>query len=132
LKNYFTAVKEGKNPRQNNMIKSLNFDYSGPIDGHDIFGLIKELRRLKRKKGPKFLHIITTKGKGLKKAEENQVKYHAPGKFDKLTGELSIQQENGLPAKFQDVFGLTLLDLARKNKKIIGITPAMPTGSSLK
>lgn len=132
LKNYFTAVKEGKNPRQNNMIKSLNFDYSGPIDGHDIFGLIKELRRLKRKKGPKFLHIITTKGKGLKKAEENQVKYHAPGKFDKLTGELAIQQENGLPAKFQDVFGLTLLDLARKNKKIIGITPAMPTGSSLK
>jgi 1-deoxy-D-xylulose-5-phosphate synthase len=132
LKNYFTAVKEGKNPRQNNMIKSLNFDYSGPIDGHDIFALIKELKRLQNKKGPKFLHIITTKGKGLQQAEENQVKYHAPGKFDKNTGELTVKNEADLPPKFQDVFGLTLLDLARKNQKIIGITPAMPTGSSLK
>ncbi|HEY0045713.1 MAG TPA: 1-deoxy-D-xylulose-5-phosphate synthase [Flavobacterium sp.] len=132
LKNYFTAVKDGKNPRQNNMIKSLNFDYSGPIDGHDIFALVKELKRLQNKKGPKFLHIITTKGKGLQQAEENQVKYHAPGKFDKITGELTFKNEADLPPKFQDVFGLTLLDLARKNEKIIGITPAMPTGSSLK
>ena len=132
LKNYLTAVKSGKNPKQNNMIKSLNFDYSGPIDGHDIFAVIKELKRLKDKKGPKFLHLITTKGKGLKQAEADQVKYHAPGKFDKITGEIISKSEAHLPPKFQDVFGLTLLDLARKNDKIIGITPAMPSGSSMK
>ena len=132
LKNYLTAVKEGKNPKVNNMIKSLNFDYSGPIDGHDIFALISELERLKKVKGPKFLHIITTKGKGLQKAEENQVKYHAPGKFDKITGEIHLKEESHLPPKFQDVFGLTLVELAQQNEKIIGITPAMPTGSSLK
>ncbi len=132
LKNYFTAVKEGKNPRQNNMIKSLNFDYSGPIDGNDVFVVIKELKRLQKIKGPKFLHIITTKGKGLEKAEQNQVKYHAPGKFDKTTGEIILKSEENLPPKYQDVFGLTILDLAQKNKKIIGITPAMPSGSSLK
>ena len=132
LKKYLTSVKEGKNPKQNNMIKSLNFDYSGPIDGHDIFAVIKELKRLQKVKGPKFLHIITTKGKGLQQAEENQVKYHAPGKFDAITGEIHSKVEDNIPPKFQDVFGLTLLDLARKNEKIIGITPAMPTGSSLK
>ncbi len=132
LKQYLTAVKEGKNPRQNNMIKSLNFDYSGPIDGHDIFAVIKELKRLQKIKGPKFLHIITTKGKGLQQAEEDQVKYHAPGKFDALTGEIHIKSEENLPPKYQDVFGLTVLDLAIKNEKIIGITPAMPSGSSLK
>ena len=131
LKKYLTAVKEGKNPRQNNMIKSLNFDYSGPIDGHDIFAVIKELKRLQKIKGPKFLHVITTKGKGLKQAEEDQVKYHAPGKFDASTGEIHKKIEENLPPKYQDVFGLTLLDLARKNEKIIGITPAMPSGSSL-
>ena len=132
LKKYLTAVKEGKNPRQNNMIKSLNFDYSGPIDGHDIFAVIKELKRLKKVKGPKFLHIITTKGKGLQQAEENQVKYHAPGRFDATTGEIHVKSEENLPPKYQDVFGLTVLDLAKKNEKIIGITPAMPSGSSLK
>jgi 1-deoxy-D-xylulose-5-phosphate synthase len=132
LKQYLTAVKEGKNPRQNNMIKSLNFDYSGPIDGHDIFAVIKELKRLQKIKGPKFLHIITTKGKGLQQAEDDQVKYHAPGKFDALTGEIHVKSEENLPPKYQDVFGLTVLDLARKNDKIIGITPAMPSGSSLK
>lgn len=132
LKQYLTAVKEGKNPKRNNMIKSLNFDYSGPIDGHDLPNLIKELNRLKKIKGPKFLHIVTTKGKGLQQAEENQVKYHAPGKFDASTGEIHLKPEEDLPPKYQDVFGLTLLDLARKNEKIIGITPAMPSGSSLK
>ena len=132
LKNYLTAVKEGKNPRQNNMIKSLNFDYSGPIDGHDIQVVIQELERLKKVKGPKFLHVITTKGKGLQQAEENQVQYHAPGKFDPNTGEIIPKSEANLPPKYQDVFGETILDLAQKNEKIIGITPAMPTGSSLK
>jgi 1-deoxy-D-xylulose-5-phosphate synthase len=132
LKNYLTAVKNGKNPRQNNMIKSLNIDYSGPIDGHDIFAVVKELQRLQKIKGPKFLHVITTKGKGLKQAEEDQVKYHAPGKFDASTGEIHKKTEENLPPKYQDVFGLTVLDLARKNEKIVGITPAMPSGSSLK
>ncbi|QKJ62380.1 1-deoxy-D-xylulose-5-phosphate synthase [Flavobacterium sp. M31R6] len=132
LKKYLTSVKEGKNPRQNNMIRSLNFDYSGPIDGNDIFAVIKELKRLKKIKGPKFLHLITTKGKGLQQAEENQVKYHAPGKFDATTGEIIPKQEENLPPKYQDVFGLTILNLATKNEKIVGITPAMPSGSSLK
>jgi 1-deoxy-D-xylulose-5-phosphate synthase len=132
LKNYLTAVKEGKNPRKNNMIKSLNFDYSGPIDGHDIFAVLKELKRLQKIKGPKFLHIITTKGKGLQQAEDDQVKYHAPGKFDASTGEIHAKSEENLPPKYQEVFGLTLLDLAKANEKIVGITPAMPSGSSLK
>ncbi|MBE8725392.1 1-deoxy-D-xylulose-5-phosphate synthase [Flavobacterium hungaricum] len=132
LKKYLTAVKNGKNPKQNNIIKSLNFDYSGPIDGHDFPTLLKELNRLKKIKGPKFLHIVTTKGKGLQQAEENQVKYHAPGKFDASTGEIHLKSEENLPPKYQDVFGLTILDLAKKNQKIIGITPAMPSGSSLK
>ncbi|TRX42316.1 1-deoxy-D-xylulose-5-phosphate synthase [Flavobacterium restrictum] len=132
LKNYLTAVKEGKNHKQNNMIKSLNFDYSGPIDGNDIFAVIKELKRLQKIKGPKFLHLITTKGKGLQQAEDNQVQYHAPGKFDANTGEILPKSEANLPPKYQDVFGLTILDLAKANEKIIGITPAMPSGSSLK
>ncbi|MQP52702.1 MULTISPECIES: 1-deoxy-D-xylulose-5-phosphate synthase [unclassified Flavobacterium] len=132
LKNYLTAVKEGKNPKQNNIIKSLNFDYSGPIDGHDLPKLISELERLKLVKGPKFLHVITTKGKGLQLAEEEQVKYHAPGKFDAETGKIHPKDESHLPPKFQDVFGHTLVELAQKNEKIIGITPAMPTGSSMK
>lgn len=132
LKQYLTQVKNGNNPRQNNMIKSLNFDYTGPIDGHDLPKLISELKRLKDIKGPKFLHIITTKGKGLKQAEANQVLYHAPGKFDKVTGEILPKDEQNLPPKFQDVFGLTLVELANQNDKIVGITPAMPTGSSMK
>ncbi len=132
LKKYLTAVKEGKNPKKNNMIKSLNFDYSGPIDGNDIFAVLQELKRLQKIKGPKFLHLITTKGKGLQQAEENQVKYHAPGKFDASTGEIHPKLEENLPPKYQDVFGLTILDLAKANEKIVGITPAMPSGSSLK
>ena len=126
LKDYLTAVKEGKNPRQNNIIKSLNFDYSGPIDGHDFNALLSELNRLKSVKGPKFLHVITTKGKGLQLAEEDQVKYHAPGKFEAKTGKIHPKNEENLPPKFQDVFGLTLVELANENEKIIGITPAMP------
>lgn len=132
LKDYLTAVKEGKNPKANNIIKSLNFDYSGPIDGHDLPKLISELERLKNVKGPKFLHVITTKGKGLQLAEEDQVKYHAPGKFEAKTGKIHPSNEENLPPKFQDVFGHTLVELAEKNQKIIGITPAMPTGSSMK
>ncbi len=132
LKQYLTNVKSGIN-NQDNIFEALNFDYSGPINGHDLNAVISELERLKSVKGPKFLHIITTKGKGLKQAEEDQVKYHAPGKFNAETGE--IENKHNLevqPPKFQDVFGFTLVELATENEKIIGITPAMPTGSSLK
>ena len=131
LKEYLTKVKTDKKlAAQNNIIKALNFDYSGPIDGHDISKLVQELTRLKAIKGPKFLHIITTKGKGLQKAEEDQVTYHAPGKFDKLSGE-RLPKEKSIFTKYQDVFGKTLVELATKNEKIVAITPAMLTGSSL-
>src|SRR5690554_3211504 len=90
LKQYLTHVKNGI-PKQDNIFEALNFNYSGPIDGHDLNSIIAELERLKSVKGPKFLHIITTKGKGLRQAEENQVTYHAPGKFDSTTGELAVK-----------------------------------------
>ena len=131
LKQYLTNVKKGTE-KQDNIFEALNFNYSGPIDGHDLPLLLSELNRLKTVKGPKFLHIITTKGKGLKQAELHQVKYHAPGKFDAKTGELVAKAGSSQPPKYQDVFGETIVELALKNDKIIGITPAMPTGSSLK
>lgn len=132
VKEYLTKVKRDKKLAiENNIIKALNINYSGPIDGHDLPKVIEELDRLKKIKGPKFLHVITKKGKGLKKAEEDQVTYHAPGKFNKISGE-RIQKINHAFTKFQDVFGETLVELAEKNKKIVSITPAMLTGSSLK
>ena len=131
LKQYLTNVKKGTQ-KQDNIFEALNFEYSGPIDGHDMAALLTELERLKTIEGPKFLHIITTKGKGLKQAETDQVKYHAPGKFDATTGDVIAKSNENLPPKYQDVFGLTLVELAKANKKIVGITPAMPTGSSLK
>ncbi len=132
LKEYFTSIKNQKNYKENNIFKALNFDYSGPIDGHDLSILIDELERLKNVPGPKLLHIITTKGKGLSFAEENQLKFHAPGKFDKLTGKIILPENDNPATKFQDVFGYTLVELADDNDKIVGVTPAMPTGSSLK
>ena len=132
LKEYLTKVKTDKSLAKNNIIRALNFDYSGPIDGHNLNSLLKELTRLKNKKGPKFLHVITTKGKGLDQAEKDQVKYHAPGKFDAKTGELAPKSTGAFPPKYQEVFGSTIVELARTNKKIIGITPAMLSGSSLK
>ena len=131
LKEYLTKVKTDKNLAKNNIISALNFDYSGPIDGHNFEKLFSEINRLKKKKGPKFLHIITKKGKGLLQAENDQVTYHAPGKFDKISGE-RLKKEENLYTKYQDVFGKTIIELADKNDKIVGITPAMLTGSSLK
>ncbi len=131
LKKYLTNVKKGK-AKDENIFECLNLNYSGPIDGHDLPVLLQELERLKHVKGPKLLHLITTKGKGLKKAEENQVTYHAPGKFNATTGELIPKSKEDVPPKYQDVFGHTLVELAQQNKNIVGITPAMPTGSSLK
>jgi 1-deoxy-D-xylulose-5-phosphate synthase len=131
LKQYLTNVKKG-NEKQDNIFEALNFDYSGPIDGHDLSVLISEFERLKTVKGPKFLHVITTKGKGLRQAENDQVKYHAPGKFDSVTGDLLPKKIEVQAPKFQDVFGHTIVELAENNRNIVGITPAMPTGSSLK
>jgi len=132
LKEYLTKVKTDRSLAQNNIIKALSFDYSGPIDGHNFKSLLRELKRLKNKKGPKFLHVITTKGKGLSQAEKDQVTYHSPGQFDAKTGEIIPKNSKGLSPKYQDVFGETIVELARENTKIIGITPAMLSGSSLK
>ena len=132
LKNYLTRARVGHKPKQDNIIEALNFTYYGPIDGHDLEALLDAFQQMKSIRGPKFLHVITTKGKGLRKAEENQVLYHAPGKFDRITGEIMSKNSDGLPPKFQDVFGITLVELAQQNPKIMGVTPAMPTGSSMK
>lgn len=117
--------------KQSNLFEALGFRYFGPVDGHDVNHLIKVLRDLKAIQGPKLLHCITVKGKGFKQAELDQTTWHAPGKFNKETGELIKENKPDTPPKFQDVFGHTILELARNNEKIVGITPAMPTGCSL-
>jgi len=116
---------------RSNLFEGLNFRYFGPIDGHDVMHLTKVLEDLKRIPGPKLLHCITIKGKGFKQAEENQTTFHAPGKFDKETGEIFNTSNGDSILTYQEVFGRTILELAELNDKIIGITPAMPTGSSL-
>ena len=132
LKNYLTAVKKGQDAHQKNIFEALDLTYSGPLDGHDVSALIEELERLKEIEGPKILHVITKKGKGLKQAEKDQITYHSPGRFDKESGDLLRSDETNLPPKFQDVFGLSLVELAEQNEAIVGVTPAMPTGSSMK
>ncbi len=118
--------------KQSNLFESLNLRYFGPIDGHDVEHLVTVLNDLKDIPGPKILHCITTKGKGYSLAEKDQTLWHAPGKFDKLTGEIHKKTyDDPQPPKYQDVFGHTLLELAEQNPKIMGITPAMPSGSSL-
>ncbi len=118
--------------KSSNMFESMNFRYFGPVNGHNLPRLVKVLADLKEIPGPKVLHIITTKGKGLATAEQDPITFHAPGTFDRETGELikSKNQSEPLPPKFQDVFGKTLLELAEKDERIVGVTPAMPTGSS--
>jgi len=119
--------------KQSNLFESLNFRYFGPVDGHDVLHLAEILKDMKGIPGPKLLHVITQKGKGFAKAEENQTTFHSPGKFNMYTGEiLKNPIDKPQPPLYQDVFGETILELAKINKKIIGITPAMPTGSSLK
>jgi len=119
--------------KQSNLFESLNFRYFGPIDGHDVNHLVKVLNDLKDIPGPKILHCITEKGKGYKPAEDGDTtKWHAPGLFNKETGEIiKITPKNPEPPKFQDVFGHTIVELAEKNDKIVGVTPAMPSGCSL-
>lgn len=117
--------------KQSNMFEALGFRYFGPVDGHDVNHLVKTLESLMEIPGPKLLHCITKKGKGYKFAEEEQTIWHAPGKFDKSTGEIIKSSTKNEAPKYQDVFGHTITELARNNNKIVGITPAMPTGCSL-
>lgn len=118
--------------KQSNLFESLNLRYFGPIDGHDVNHLVSVLNDLKEIPGPKILHCITKKGKGYSLAEKDQTKWHAPGTFDKLTGEIHKKvYETPQPPKYQEVFGHTIVELAKANDKIMGITPAMPSGSSM-
>lgn len=119
--------------KSSNLFESLNLRYFGPIDGHNISKLVDVLQDLKKIPGPKLLHILTVKGKGYSLAEQDQTKWHAPGLFDKITGEIYKKKfDLPQPPKYQDVFGHTIIELAEKNDKILGVTPAMPSGSSLK
>lgn len=131
VQNFLKYIKKGilRNTSASNLFDSLGFRYFGPVDGNDIEQMVDILGRLKEIDGPKLLHVITKKGKGYKPAEDNQTVWHAPGQFDPATG-ARISGKAGA-SKFQDVFGQTLLDLARENEKIIGITPAMATGCSM-
>ena len=113
-----------------NFFESLNFRYFGPIDGHNVEKLVETLEKLKKIKGPKILHCLTVKGKGYELAEKDQTKWHAPGIFDKESG--TVVKNKTTVKKYQEIFGEAIVELAKKNKKIVGITPAMPSGSSLK
>ena len=117
--------------KHQNIFEGLNIRYFGPIDGHDVNYIIRVLNDIKEMSGPKLLHLKTIKGKGYAPAEKAATVWHAPGKFNKITGERFIVKDNNLPPLFQGVFGRTLVELARENKKIVGITPAMPTGCSM-
>jgi 1-deoxy-D-xylulose-5-phosphate synthase len=124
---------KGMVSKSSNLFEALNLRYFGPIDGHNITKLVDTLQDLKNIPGPKILHIITVKGKGYELAEKDQTKWHAPGLFDKITGEIYKKKfDTPQPPKYQDVFGHTIVELAEKNDRIFGITPAMPSGSSLK
>lgn len=116
---------------QQNIFEGMNIRYFGPFDGHNVVELVRTLRQLKEMKGPKLLHLHTIKGHGYAPAEKSATIWHAPGKFDLDTGQRIKTEDGTEPAKFQDVFGNTLLELARENKRIVGVTPAMPTGCSL-
>ncbi len=127
------ASVKGVVSQSSNLFEALKFRYFGPIDGHNITNLVDTLNDLKNIPGPKLLHIVTVKGKGYSLAEKDQTKWHAPGLFDKVTGEI-IKKKNDvpLPMKYQDVFGYTIIELAKANEAIMAVTPAMPSGSSLK
>ena len=116
---------------QQNIFEGMNIRYFGPFDGHDVEEVVRVLRQLKNMRGPKLLHLHTTKGKGYEPAEKSATIWHAPGKFDPETGERIVQDCSNMPPKYQDVFGETLLELAEQNKHIVGVTPAMPTGCSM-
>ena len=116
---------------QQNIFEGMNIRYFGPFDGHDVKNVVRLLRQIKDMKGPKLLHLHTVKGKGYKPAEQNATVWHAPGKFDAATGQRILEDNDNMPPKFQEVFGKTLLELAQQNPRIVGVTPAMPTGCSM-
>ena len=117
--------------KQQNIFEGLNIRYFGPVDGHDLKGLVRVLENIKDLRGPKILHIHTTKGKGFKPAEDSAAEWHAPGKFNKTTGEKIAARSKDQPQLYQDVFGHTLVELAEKDERIVGVTPAMPSGCSM-
>lgn len=117
--------------RQQNIFEGMNIRYFGPFDGHDVTEIVRILRQLKDMRGPKLLHLHTTKGKGYKPAEQSQTEWHAPGRFNAETGERIVKDCSEEPPRYQDVFGETLVELAMQNPKIVGVTPAMPTGCSM-
>lgn len=117
--------------RQQNIFEGMNIRYFGPFEGHDVKENVRMLKQIKKMKGPKLLHLHTRKGKGYKPAEESATVWHAPGKFDPETGERIVQDSSQEPPRFQDVFGETLVELARANDKVVGVTPAMPSGCSM-
>lgn len=117
--------------RQQNIFEGMNIRYFGPFDGHDVTEIVRILRQLKNMRGPKLLHLHTTKGKGYKPAEQSQTEWHAPGRFNAETGERIVKDCSEEPPRYQDVFGETLIELALQNPKIVGVTPAMPTGCSM-
>lgn len=121
---------DGRFQRKSNLFEAMNFRYFGPVDGHDVHSLIEVLSEIRNIPGPKLLHVITKKGKGFKKAEEEQTLFHAPGKFNRQTGDIIVDKKKKRTS-YQEVYGKTLLELAEKDDKIVGITPAMPTGSAL-
>ena len=130
LKKTSNAIKQGL-LQQSNLFESFGFRYFGPVDGHDVKSLVKVLKDLKEIPGPKLLHALTVKGKGYEPAERNQALWHAPGHFNPETGEILSAGGSSVPSKFQDVFGETVVELARKDRRIVGVTPAMPSGCSL-
>ncbi len=131
LKNHLQNLIDGKG--KDNIFRAFGVQYFGPIDGHDVSLLVRTLEQMRETPGPKLLHIVTIKGKGYSPAEADQVKWHAPGLFNKETGEIIKKQSTEpQPPKYQDVFGHTLVELAKQNPKVMGVTPAMPSGSSLK
>jgi 1-deoxy-D-xylulose-5-phosphate synthase len=128
----FSNSIKGLLSHQRNFFEGMDIRYFGPVDGHNVNNLVRVLRTLKDMKGPKILHVCTTKGKGFPAAEKDATKYHAPGRFNKQTGECKTSDKiENQPLRFQDIFGYTLIELAEKNNKIVAITPAMPTGCGL-
>ena len=130
IQNFGNVVKQSI-LKQSNLFESLNFRYFGPVDGHDLKSLVRVLGDMRSIPGPKLLHVVTKKGKGYKPAESNPPIWHAPGRFNPVTGELLVNPGDNQPDRYQDVFGYTLLELARLDERVVGVTPAMLTGSSM-
>src|SRR5699024_265385 len=130
IQNFGNVVKQSI-LKQSNLFESLNFRYFGPVDGHDIRSLVRVLGDMRSIPGPKLLHAVTKKGKGYRPAESNPPIWHAPGRFNPVTGELLVNPGDNQPDRYQDVFGYTLLELARLDERVVGVTPAMLTGSSM-